>query len=71
MLMVVVTMGMIHFVLSCSILAALLAYYRLPLGWPVVALPLLLGIQGLLTLALAFPLARIGQASTTPNICCQ
>ena len=57
--MVVVTMGMIHFVLSCSILAVLLAYYRVPLGWPVVALPLLLGIQGLLTLALAFPLAAL------------
>ena len=57
--MVVVTMGMIHFVLSCSILAALLAYYEVPLGWPVVALPLLLAIQGLLTLALAFPLAAL------------
>lgn len=57
--LVVVTMGLIHFVFSLSILAALLAYYHVPLGWPVVALPLLLGIQALLTLALAFPLAAL------------
>ena len=40
------------------ILAVLLAYYRMPPGWPVIALPLLLGIQSLLTLALALPLAE-------------
>jgi ABC-type polysaccharide/polyol phosphate export permease len=54
-----VTIGLIHFVLSLSILAVLLAYYRVPLGWPVLALPLLLGIQSLLTLALALPLAAL------------
>ncbi len=57
--LVVVTTGLIQFVLSCSILAVLLAYYRVPLGWPVVSLPVLLGIQGLLTLALALPLAAL------------
>ena len=56
---VVVTMGLIHFVFSLSILAALLAYYRVPVGWPVIALPVLLGVQALLTLALAFPLAAL------------
>lgn len=57
--LVVVTIGLIHFVLSLSILAVLLAYYRVPPGWPVIALPLLLGIQSLLTLALALPLAAL------------
>ena len=57
--LVVVTIGLIHFVLSLSILAVLLAYYRVPLGWPVIALPVLLGIQSLLTLALALPLAAL------------
>jgi lipopolysaccharide transport system permease protein len=56
---VVVTIGLIHFVLSLSILAVLLAYYRVLPGWPVVALPVLLGIQSLLTLALALPLAAL------------
>ena len=56
---VVVTMGLIHFVFSLSILAALLVWYHVPVGWPVVALPLLLAIQALLTLALAFPLAAL------------
>jgi lipopolysaccharide transport system permease protein len=56
---VVVTIGLIHFILSLSILAVLLAYYRVSPGWPVIALPLLLGIQSLLTLALALPLAAL------------
>jgi ABC-type polysaccharide/polyol phosphate export permease len=45
--------------LSLSILAVLLAYYRVAPGWPVIALPLLLGVQSLLTLALALPLAAL------------
>jgi lipopolysaccharide transport system permease protein len=57
--LVVVTIGLIHFVLSLSILAVLLAWYRVPLAWPVLALPLLLIIQSLLTLALALPLAAL------------
>ena len=57
--LVIVTIGLIHFVLSLSILAVLLAYYRVWPGWPLVALPLLLGIQSLLTLALALPLAAL------------
>ena len=56
---VIVTIGLIHFVLSLSILGVLLAYYRVSLGWPVLALPVLLGIQSLLTLALALPLAAL------------
>jgi lipopolysaccharide transport system permease protein len=56
---VVVTTGLIHFVLSLSILAVLLAWYRVAPGWPVIALPLLLGVQSLLTLALALPLAAL------------
>ena len=56
---VVVTMGLIHFVFSLSILAALLVYYHVPVGWPVVALPVLLGVQAIFTLALAFPLAAL------------
>lgn len=56
---VVVAMGAVQFILSLSILVALLIYYRPPLGWPVVALPLLIGIQTLLILALAFPLAAL------------
>jgi len=56
---VVVATGVIHFVLSLSILAVLLAYYRVALGWPVLALPLLLVVQSLLTLALALPLAAL------------
>jgi homopolymeric O-antigen transport system permease protein len=57
--LVVVTMGLIHFVLSLSILAVLLVYYRVQPGWPVIALPLLLTVQSLLTLALALPLAAL------------
>ena len=56
---VVVATGLIHFVLSLSILAVLLAWYRVPPAWPVIALPLLLGVQSLLTLALALPLAAL------------
>ena len=56
---VVVTMGLIHFVFSLSILAALLAWYHVPVGWPVFALPVLLGVQAVFTLALAFPLAAL------------
>ncbi|MCB2059591.1 MAG: ABC transporter permease [Novosphingobium sp.] len=57
--LVFVVMGQAHFLLSLSILAALLVYFQIPLGWPVLALPLLLLVQGLLTLALAFPLAAL------------
>ena len=57
--LVVVTIGLIHFVLSLSILAVLLAYYRVAPGWPVIALPVLLVVQSLLTLALALPLAAL------------
>jgi lipopolysaccharide transport system permease protein len=57
--LVVVTIGLIHFVLSLSILAVLLAYYRVAPGWPVIALPVLLAVQSLLTLALALPLAAL------------
>jgi lipopolysaccharide transport system permease protein len=56
---VVVATGIIHFILSLSILAVLLAWYRVPLGWPVLALPLVLTVQSLLTLALAMPLAAL------------
>jgi lipopolysaccharide transport system permease protein len=56
---VIVTIGLIHFVLSLSILAVLLAYYRVAPGWSVLALPLLLGVQSVLTLALALPLAAL------------
>ena len=56
--LVVVTIGLIHFVLSLSILAVLIVL-PVPLGWPVIALPVLLGIQSLLTLALALPLAAL------------
>lgn len=56
---VVVAVGLIHFVLSLSIVAILLLWFKLPLGWPVIALPLVIAIQGLLTLALAFPLAAL------------
>jgi lipopolysaccharide transport system permease protein len=56
---VVVATGIIHFVLSLSILGVLLAWYRVPLGWPVLALPLVLIVQSLLTLALAMPLAAL------------
>lgn len=56
---VFVAMGQVHFVLSLSILATLLAYHHVPIGWPVLALPVLLAIQALLTLALAFPLAAL------------
>jgi lipopolysaccharide transport system permease protein len=57
--LVVVTIGLIHFLLSLSILAVLLAYYRVAPGWPLLALPLLLAIQSVLTLALALPLAAL------------
>ena len=57
--MVIVTIGLIHFVLSLSILGVLLAYYRVVPGWSVIALPLLLGVQSILTLALALPLAAL------------
>ena len=57
--LVIVTIGLIHFVLSLSILAVLLAYYRVAPGWPVLALPVLLLIQSVLTLALALPLAAL------------
>lgn len=56
---VVVTIGLIHFVLSLSILGVLLAWYRVTPGWPILALPLLLAVQSLLTLALALPLAAV------------
>ncbi len=57
--LVVVTVGLIHLIFSLSIVAVLLAWYKVPLVWPVAALPLIIGIQGLLTLALAFPLAAL------------
>jgi len=57
--LVVVTVGLIHFIFSLSILAVLLAWYKVPMGWPLAALPLIIGIQGLFTLALAFPLAAL------------
>jgi len=57
--LVIVTIGLIHFVLSLSILAVLLAYYRVAPGWPLLALPLLLAVQSVLTLALALPLAAL------------
>ena len=57
--MVIVTIGLIHFVLSLSILGVLLAYYRVVPGWSLIALPLLLGVQSILTLALALPLAAL------------
>lgn len=56
---VVVTLGLIHFVFSFSLVAVLLVYYRLTPGWPILALPLLLGVQTLVTLALAYPLAAL------------
>lgn len=57
--LVVVTMGLIHFIFSLSILIVLLVYYQVSPGWPVIALPLLLLIQTTLTLALAYPLAAL------------
>ena len=57
--LVIVTIGLIHFVLSLSILAVLLAYYRVAPGWPLLALPLLLTVQSVLTLAVALPLAAL------------
>ena len=57
--MVIVTIGLIHFVLSLSILAVLLAYYRVAPGWSIISLPLLLGVQSILTLALALPLSAL------------
>ena len=56
---IVVAVGLIQFALSLSILAVLLAWYRVVLGWPIVALPLVIGIQALLILALAYPLAAL------------
>lgn len=57
--LVIVTIGLIHFVLSLSILAVLLAWYGVAPGWPVIALPVLLLVQSVLTLALALPLAAL------------
>jgi lipopolysaccharide transport system permease protein len=57
--LVIVTIGLIHFVLSLSILAVLLVWYGVAPGWPVIALPLLLLVQSVLTLALALPLAAL------------
>jgi lipopolysaccharide transport system permease protein len=57
--LVIVTIGLIHFVLSLSILAVLLTWYRVAPGWPLLALPVLLLIQSVLTLALALPLAAL------------
>jgi len=57
--LVIVTIGLIHFLLSLSILAVLLAWYGVAPGWPVLALPVLLLIQSVLTLALALPLAAL------------
>lgn len=56
---VFVAIGQVHFVLSLSILATLMAYHHVPIGWPVLALPVLLVVQAALTLALAFPLAAV------------
>lgn len=56
---VVVAIGLVQFALSLSIMAALLVYFRPALGWSLAALPLLIGIQTLLILALAFPLAAL------------
>ena len=56
---VVVAMGLVQFLLSLLILAALLLYFRPSLGWSLTALPLIIGIQTVLTLALAFPLAAL------------
>ncbi len=56
---IAVALGVVQFILSLLILVVLLIYFSPPLGWPVVALPLLIGIQTLLILALAFPLAAL------------
>ena len=57
--LVIVTIGLIHFVLSLSILAVLLAYYRVAPEWPLLALPLLLAVQSVHTLELAFTQAAL------------
>ena len=56
---VAVAIGLVQFVLSLAILAVLLIYFRPALGWSLAALPLLIAIQTLLVLALAFPLAAL------------
>lgn len=57
--LVAVAMGLVQFIISLSILAALLIYFKPQLGWSVTALPLLIGVQTLLILALAYPLAAL------------
>ena len=56
---VVVTLGLVHFLFSLSLVAVLMVYYGIVPGWPLLALPLLLAVQTLLTLALAYPLAAL------------
>ena len=57
--LVVVTLGLIHFVFSFSIIPVLMVFYRVPPEWPLLALLPLLGIQLVLTLACAYPLAAL------------
>lgn len=57
--LVVVAMGLVQFIMSLSILAVMLLYYQAPLGWSVTALPIIICVQTLLILALAYPLAAM------------
>jgi lipopolysaccharide transport system permease protein len=50
---------MLHFLLSLPVLAALLLLTGVPITWPVLALPALIGIQFVLILALSYPLAAL------------
>lgn len=55
-----VLMSMLDFGVSCALLGGLLAWYRFPIGWPVMWLPVLIGLTVLCALAVGMLVAAIG-----------
>jgi lipopolysaccharide transport system permease protein len=56
---VTVASHFVHFLIALPVLFLLLAFHGVPLGWPVVALPLLMALQFVFILSLAYPVAAI------------
>jgi lipopolysaccharide transport system permease protein len=55
-----VLMSLFDFTVSCVLLGALLAWYQVPLGWPLAWLPALIGMTALCALAIGMLVAAIG-----------
>jgi lipopolysaccharide transport system permease protein len=56
---VTVTTGLIHFILALPALAIIMALDHISLTWNILLFPVLLGLQFILTLSFAYPLAAL------------